>query len=58
MKCKKYVIIHTDNVNDNELVDDFEGKHSRHTVVTLDLREINREFQDVTPRKNVPSLET
>ncbi|MBD3215649.1 MAG: hypothetical protein GF311_23765 [Candidatus Lokiarchaeota archaeon] len=58
MKCKHYVVIHTDNLNDNELVEDFEGQHSRHTIVTLDLKEITREFQDVTPRKNTPSLET
>ena len=40
VKCKEYVPIHPDNVLSLNVVSDFEFRHSKHPVQTIDKREV------------------
>lgn len=59
IKCKKYVPIHPGNQENRILVNQFEGEHRGHTVVTLELEEIKGEYANAAsePKEGIPSME-
>lgn len=44
VKCKQYARIFTNNPINQEMLKEFERKHSEHTVVTIDLSEVKGSY--------------
>jgi ribosomal protein L33 len=40
IKCREYIVIHPSNPVNLLEIKKFEKKHSRHTIVTMDLNEV------------------
>ncbi|MFX0042056.1 MAG: hypothetical protein ACFE8L_04010 [Candidatus Hodarchaeota archaeon] len=40
IKCREYIVIHPDNPINQLEIKRFEKKHTRHTIMTVDLSEI------------------
>ena len=45
IKCKEYVMIHTNNPLNQNKIDNFERIHHLHTLITVDLEEIKDQYQ-------------
>lgn len=58
IKCKEYVNIHTGNAVNNELLNDFKGKHRSHTVITVQIEEIKGEYSKYNPNESPDSSKT
>ncbi len=53
LKCREYIIIHTDNPVSQENVKKFEKIHLGHSVVTADYFEIKEIYKRFDPNKKV-----
>jgi len=45
IKCKEYVVIHTNNSQNQTKIELFERKHHLHTLITVDIDEIKDQYQ-------------
>ncbi len=52
LKCQQYVMIHPDNYLSTKQLNQFDGEHSRHTVVTMDLNEVKGIYKNVQNMNN------
>lgn len=45
--CRKYIIIRPDNLKNEKKVKEFEKSHKGHTLVSLDLKEVEGNYENV-----------
>jgi len=45
IKCKEYMIIQAENPLNRDKINDFERKHHKHTLITVNLEEIKDQYQ-------------
>ena len=48
--CKQYTPIHPGNITSDFFVEEFLGWHGKHPVQTIDLIEVPKDFQRITPQ--------
>ncbi|MBY9007480.1 MAG: hypothetical protein KGD63_12050 [Candidatus Lokiarchaeota archaeon] len=46
-KCKEYISIDVEDLTRQEMVQEFDGAHRNHTVVTVNLEEVEKDFKNV-----------
>ncbi len=47
IKCKEYIVIHTNNPLNQAKINTFEKMHHQHTLITINLDEIKDEYQSI-----------
>ncbi|TXT61551.1 MAG: hypothetical protein BAJALOKI2v1_20004 [Promethearchaeota archaeon] len=55
IKCKTYIVIHPENPENKDKVNEFESNHRGHTVITVDLREIQKEYRNIASKEPLPA---
>ena len=56
IRCKEYVLVHPEDPKNLGEIKQFETKHDKHTLVTLDLGEISQEYTKIS--QEAPEIAT
>ena len=52
IKCREYVIIYTNNPENQNVIKFFEGNHKGHTLITLDLDEVKGQYKNIESQES------